>query len=73
MGIEIENEEMLYIVSKGLPKEYNLFSPTIRIRNEILAFGQLQVLLEAEETSLRGDKCKDRYTMAMLATAGHKP
>ena len=68
----VDNEELLHIAIKGLPKEYNAFRSAIRIRSTLLSFDELSIMLNAEEESLNeGIKVKDTI-FAMTATASQK-
>ena len=69
VGVQIDNEEILHIVMKGLPHEYHAFSTVIRTRNDATSFEDIHVLLIAEEQSLKNtiDLSKDHSHVAMLA------
>uniref|UniRef100_A0A2N9H8F5 Integrase catalytic domain-containing protein n=1 Tax=Fagus sylvatica TaxID=28930 RepID=A0A2N9H8F5_FAGSY len=71
VGTLIDNEEMLHIILKGLPREYGAFCSTIRTRNEPVSFEEIMVLLQTEEQSLAEsfDSGKDLNSMAMFASA----
>ena len=45
VGILIDNEELLHIILKGLPREYSPFSSAIRTRNDLVSFEEIMVLL----------------------------
>ena len=45
VGILIDNEELLHIILKGLPREYGPFCSAIRTRNEPVSFEEIMVLL----------------------------
>uniref|UniRef100_A0A2N9EJB2 CCHC-type domain-containing protein n=1 Tax=Fagus sylvatica TaxID=28930 RepID=A0A2N9EJB2_FAGSY len=67
VGTLIDNEEMLHIILKGLPKEYGPFCSAIRTRNEPVSFEEIMVLLQTEEQSIAEvvDSSKDMHSMAM--------
>uniref|UniRef100_A0A2N9ISJ0 Integrase catalytic domain-containing protein n=1 Tax=Fagus sylvatica TaxID=28930 RepID=A0A2N9ISJ0_FAGSY len=71
VGTLIDNEEMLHIILKGLPKEYGPFCSAIRTRNEPVSFEEIMVLLQTEEQSIAEvvDSSKDMHSMAMFASA----
>ena len=71
VGVEIDNEEILHIVLKGLPHEYHAFGTAIRTRNDATSFEDIHVLLTAEEQSLQStiELSKEHAHMAMLANA----
>jgi hypothetical protein len=52
VGVQIDDEEMLHMVLKGLPKEYSSFNSAIRTRDDSLTFEKLSVLLQTEELSI---------------------
>ena len=45
VGTLIDNEEMLHIILKGLPREYGAFCSAIKTRNEPVSFEEIMVLL----------------------------
>ncbi|XP_023922287.1 uncharacterized protein LOC112033743 [Quercus suber] len=68
VGVTIDDEELLHITFKGLPKEFNAFRSAIRTRNTKLSFDELSTMLNAEEESLNdGLNIKDSI-FAMAAT-----
>ena len=67
------DEKLLHITIKGLPKEYNAFRSGIRTKSTQLSFDELLTMLNAEEESLNeGLDVKDPI-FAMAATATSKP
>ena len=71
VGVQIDKEEILHIVLKGLPHEYHAFSTAIRTRNDAMNFEDIHVLLTTEEQSLKNftDLSKEHAHMAMVANA----
>jgi hypothetical protein len=71
VGTLIDNEELLHIILKGLPREYGPFCSAIRTRNELVTFEEIMVLLQTEEHSASesSDSGKDSHPMAMFASA----
>ena len=49
IGILLDDEELLHVAIKGLPKEFNAFRSAIRTRSTKLSFDELTTLLNAEE------------------------
>ena len=49
VGVIIDDEELLHITVKGLPREYNAFRSTIRTKSTLLFFDELFTLLNAEK------------------------
>ena len=73
VGVVIDDEELLHITLKRLPKYFNAFRSAIQTRNTKLSFDELSTMLNAEEESLNeGLDIKDSI-FAMAATATPKP
>ena len=69
VGVIVDDEELLHIAIKGLPKEFNVFRSAIRTRSTQLSFDELSTLLNAKEESLNdGLEVKDSI-FAMAASA----
>ena len=69
VGVIVDDEELLHIAIKGLPKEFNAFRSTIRTTSTQLGFDELSTLLNAEEESLNeGLEFKDSI-FAVAASA----
>ena len=72
VGVIMDDEELLHITLKGLPKEYNAFRLAIRTRSTHVSFDDLSTMLNAEEESLNdGSEIKDTI-FAMAATSTPK-
>ena len=52
VGVIVDDEELLHISIKGLPKYYNAFRSTIKTRSTQLSFDELATMLNAIEESL---------------------
>lgn len=52
VGVILDDEELLHISIKGLPKEFNAFRSEIRTRSTQLSFDRLTTMLNAEEESM---------------------
>ena len=73
VGVIIDDEELLQITIKGLPKEYNAFRSAIRTRSTQLSFDELSTMLNAEKKSLNeGLDVKDTI-FSLAATSTSKP
>ena len=73
VGVIIDDEKLLHITIKGLPKEYNAFWSSIRTKSTQLSFDELSTMLNAEDESLNeGLDVKDPI-FAMAATTTSKP
>lgn len=71
VGVIIDDEELLHITIKGLPKEYNAFRSAIGTRSTQLSFDELSTMLNVKEESLNeGFEVKDPiFAMAVVATS----
>ena len=73
VGVIVDDEELLHIAIKGLPKEYNAFRSAIRTRSTQLGFDELSTMLNAEEESLNeGIEVKDSI-FALATSTNQKP
>ena len=73
VGVIADDEELLHITLKGLPKEYNAFRSAIWTMSTYVIFNDLSAMLNAEDESLNdGSKIKDTI-FAMVAVAASKP
>ena len=70
IGVAVDDEELLHITLRGLPKDFNAFRSTIQTRSTKLSFDELSTMLNAEEESLtEGLDTKDSiFAMAAIAT-----
>ena len=71
MGVEIDDEELLHVVMKGLPPEYDAFCSAMPTKDRSISCEELHVMLTSEEESKRNSKgmSSDVPHMAMAATA----
>ena len=72
VGVIIDNEELLHITIKSLPKEYNAFRSAIRTRSTLLSFDELSTLLNAEKESLNETLDSKDQVFEMAATTNNK-
>ena len=69
VGVILDDEELLHIAIKGLPKEYNAFRSAICTRSTQVSFDELTTLLGAKEESLNdSNDIKETFAMAVNAT-----
>ena len=73
IGVVIDDEELLHITLKGLPKDFNAFRSAIRTRNTKLSFDELSTMLNAEKEFLNERLDIKDPIFAMVATATPKP
>uniref|UniRef100_A0A2N9EHV2 Retrotransposon Copia-like N-terminal domain-containing protein n=1 Tax=Fagus sylvatica TaxID=28930 RepID=A0A2N9EHV2_FAGSY len=74
VGVLVDNEELLHMVLKGLPKEFAPFASAIRTRDDTISFEKLSVLLQTEEQSMT--EALDPFSnsaLAMFVTNNQKP
>uniref|UniRef100_A0A2N9I5K9 Reverse transcriptase Ty1/copia-type domain-containing protein n=1 Tax=Fagus sylvatica TaxID=28930 RepID=A0A2N9I5K9_FAGSY len=74
VGVLVDNEELLHMVLKGLPKEFAPFASAIRTRDDTISFEKLSVLLQTEEQSMI--EALDLFSnsaLAMFVTNNQKP
>ena len=72
VGVIVDDEELLHIAIKGLPKVYNAFRSAIRTRSTQLSFDKLPTMLNVEEESLNEELEVKNTIFAMAATANQK-
>ena len=73
VGIFLDDEELLHVAIKGLPREFSAFRSAIRTRSTRLSFDELTTMLNAEEESMNeGLEIKDS-TFAMAVNTAPKP
>jgi len=72
VGVILDDEELLHIEIKGLPKEYNAFRSAIRTRSTTLSFDELATMLNAKEESLN-DTFESKETFAMAVNIARPP
>ena len=70
IGVFLDDEELLHVAIKGLPREFSAFRSTIRTRSTKLSFDELVTMLNAEEESLNeGLEIKDSTFAMAVNTA----
>jgi hypothetical protein len=70
-GVHTDNEELLHVILKGLPKEYACFSSAIRTRDDSLSFEKISVHLQTEKQSMN-EVSKSNYALAMFVSNNNK-
>lgn len=68
VGVVVDNEELLCIVLRGLPKEFAHFCSTIRTRSDPIAYEQLYIMLQSEELAMVENFETIPQSLAMFAT-----
>jgi hypothetical protein len=69
VGTLVDDEDLLHIVLKGLPSEYESFSSAMLTKNESVPFEELHVLMITQEELLKSSQAnsKENSIMAMAA------
>ena len=69
VGINLDDEEILHIVLKGLLTEFYSFSSSMLTKNDPVSFAELHALLSTEEELIKNlqDLSKETSLMAMTA------
>ena len=52
ISVVMDNEELICIVLKGLPREFAYFCSTIRTRSDLITYEQLDIMLQSEEKAI---------------------
>ena len=71
VGVQIDDEEMLHMILKGLPKEYSSFNFAIRTKDDSLTFEKLSVLFQTEKISIN-ESSNINTTLAMFVSNTNK-
>lgn len=53
-----DDEDLVLYALNGLPSEYNVFQTAMRVRDKIVTFDQLHVLLVSEEATIAKQVCR---------------
>ena len=72
VGTIVDEEDLLHIVLKGLPSEYESFSSAMLTESESIPFKELHVLMVTQEEILKSsqENSKENSIMAMAANKG---
>ncbi len=72
VGTLVDDEDLLHIVLKGLPFEYESFSSVLLTKNEFVSFEELHILMVTQEELLKSsqENSKENSIMAMAANKG---
>uniref|UniRef100_A0A2N9F5W2 Retrovirus-related Pol polyprotein from transposon TNT 1-94-like beta-barrel domain-containing protein n=1 Tax=Fagus sylvatica TaxID=28930 RepID=A0A2N9F5W2_FAGSY len=72
VGALVDDEDLLHIVLKGLPSEYESFSTAMLTKSEPVSFEELHVLMITQEELLKSsqENSKENSIMAMVANKG---
>ncbi|GMY07326.1 Retrovirus-related Pol polyprotein from transposon TNT 1-94 [Fagus crenata] len=72
VGTIVDDEDLLHIVLKGLPSEYESFSTAMLTKSDPVSFEELHVLMITQEELLKSsqENSKENSIMAMAANKG---
>ena len=68
IGVIVDNEELICIVLRGLPKEFAHFCSAIRTRSEPITYKQLAIMLHSEKQAMMYNSDSFSHSLAMLAS-----
>lgn len=70
VGVFLDDEELLHMAIKGIPREFSAFRSAIRTRSTKLSFDELATMLNTEEESLNEElEIKDSTFAMAINTA----
>ena len=64
----MDNEELIRIVLRGLPKDFAHFCSAIRTRSEPITYEQLSIMLQSEEQAMAENLDSFSHSLAMFAS-----
>ena len=70
VGVAVDNEELICIVLKGLPKEFAHFCSTFRTKSDSITYEQLAIMLQSEEQAMIDHLDSVSHSLAMFASNG---
>ena len=70
VGVVVDNEKLLCIVLRGLPREFAHFCSAIRTRSGPITYEQLAIMLHSEEQAMAEHSDLVPHSLAMFASNG---
>ena len=70
VGVPVDNEELICIVLRGLPREFAHFCSAIRTRSDPITYEQLAIMLQSEEQAMTDHSDSVSSSLAMFASHG---
>ena len=67
VGVVVDNEELICIVFRGLPKEFAHFFSVICTRSDPITYEQLSIMLQSEEQAMTENSYNFSHSLAMYA------
>ena len=68
VGVVVDNEELICIVLRGLPKEFAHFCSAICTRSDLISYEQLSIMLQSEEQAMMEVSKSVPHSLAMYAS-----
>ena len=68
IGVIVDNEELICIVLRGLPREFAHFCSAIRTRSDPITYEQLAIMLQSEEQAIMEHSNSIPHSLAMFAS-----
>ena len=69
VGVIVDNEELLCIVRRGLPKEFAHFYSAICTRSDPITYKPLSIMLQSEEQAMAENSEIFSHSLAMFASS----
>ena len=70
VGVIVDNEELIFIVLKGLPREFAHFYSAIWTRSDPITYEQLAIMLQSEEQAMIDHLDSISHSLAIFAFNG---
>ena len=68
VGVVVDNEELIYIVLRGLPREFAHFCSAIWTRSDPITYEQLAIMLQSEEQAIAEHSDSVLHSLAMFVS-----
>ena len=68
VGVVVDNEELICIVLRGLPREFAHFCSAIRTRSDPTSYKQLAIMLQSEGQAMTNHLDSVSHSLAMFAS-----
>jgi len=68
VGVVVDNEELICIVLRGLPREFAHFYSAIRTRSDPISYEKLAIMLQSEEQAMTDHLDLVSHSLAMFAS-----
>ena len=68
VGVVVDNEELICIVLRGLPREFAHFCSAIWTRSDPITYEKLAIMLQSEEQAIAEHSDSVLHSLAMFAS-----